>query len=561
VKQLKLFFFLLFSITAVGQKRYTLELKKSETFENFDKKQYKQKDSLTVLKILQEKQLKLIKKGNVLASVDSIVWKGNTVVAQIFTGPKFTTARIEIEEKDKSLVSNLTRFYERSLLRLPIEADLLGNSLQSISKSLNNKGYPFAKVYLTKIHFEGEVILAKLVIDKGKLIKWNKIEIKGDAQVSEKLMATFLNVEEGNLFSLKDFDNVGLKIKQLPYVVMIKAPELLLTENSATLYIYLKSNQISLINGILGLQQRPSDFKVQFTGDLRIKLQNTFHKGELIDVQWRSIQPLSQQLKMQTTLPFLFKTNFGLDASFELFKRDTSFLELKTNLGILYQLGSSIRLKAFYKRQSSNVLKGISTQPDFVSVSTNNYGLQFFSQVLDYVPNPRKGYLFNVEGSTGLRQSKSLDTSIAKKSTTYSIQLIANYYFPIALRNVIKLSVNAQSYYAPNIYRNEALRFGGQNSQRGFNEDVLLSTTRATASIEYHFLLDRNSYLFAFFDQSWYEQNITTYYSDTPSGFGIGMTFGTNVGVFSISYAMGNQKGSELLLKNGKMHFGYIAFF
>ncbi len=545
----------------VGQKRYTLEIKKSGTLENFDKKQYQNKDSLGVLKVLQEIQQGLIKKGFILASIDSVVWQNNAVMAQIFKGQKFTAARIEIAENDKYTVSNLTRFYERSLLRLPIEADLLGNSLQAITKSLNNNGFPFAKVYLTQIRFDNGVILAKLVIEKGKLVKWNKIEIKGDAQVSEKLMATFLNVAEGKLFSIKDFDNVGLKIKQLPYITMIKPPELLLTEASATLYVYVKNNQVSLINGVLGLQQRPSDFKVQFTGDLRIKLQNAFHKGELVDVQWRSIQPLSQQLRMLATLPFLFKTNFGLDGSFELFKRDTSFLELKTNIGILYQLGSSIRLKAFYKRQSSNVLKGASLQPDFVSVSTNNYGLQFFSQVVDYLPNPRKGYLFNIEGSTGLRQSKSLDTAVAKKSTTYSFQLIANYYFPIAVRNVIKLSVNAQSYLAPVIYRNEALRFGGQNLQRGFNEDVLLASTRATASIEYHFLLDRNSYLFAFFDQSWYEQNITNYYSDTPSGFGLGMTFGTNVGVFSISYAMGNQKGSELLLKNGKMHFGYIAFF
>ena len=545
----------------VGQKRYTLEIRKSGTLENFDKKQYQDKDSLGVLKVLQEIQQGLIKKGFILASVDSVIWKNNTVIAQIFKGQKFTAARIEIAENDKYSVSNLTRFYERSVLRLPIEADLLGNSLQAITKSLNNKGFPFAKVYLTQIRFENEAILAKLVIEKGNLIKWNKIEIKGDAQVSEKLMATFLNVAEGKLFSIKDFDNVSLKIKQLPYITIIKPPELLLTETSATLYIYVKNNQVSLINGVLGLQQRPSDFKVQFTGDLRIKLQNAFHKGEMVDVQWRSIQPLSQQLRMLATLPFLFKTNFGLDGSFELFKRDTSFLELKTNIGVLYQLGSSIRLKAFYKRQSSNVLKGVSVQPDFVSVSTNNYGLQFFSQVVDYLPNPRKGYLFNIEGSTGLRQSKSLDTSVAKKSTTYSFQFIANYYFPIAVRNVIKLSVNAQSYFAPDIYRNEALRFGGQNLQRGFNEDVLLASTRATASIEYHFLLDRNSYLFAFFDQSWYEQNITKYYSDTPSGFGLGMTFGTNVGVFSISYAMGNQKGSELLLKNGKMHFGYIAFF
>jgi outer membrane protein assembly factor BamA len=548
-------------ITVVSQKRYTLYVENFEALDHVVHFNAFHRDSLSVLKELLVLQNDAMKRGYLTASIDTIKWKNDSVVAQIYFGQKFQTALISTDIKDKAIVSKFTRFNERSLLRLPISKDLLSSTMLSIVTKLNNEGFPFAKVYFKNILFDNAKINADLVIDRGVAVRWKTLEIKGDAKISLKLLASLLNIKDGDLFSLLDLEKANARLRQLPYISLIKPCELLLTKSHATLYVYLKNAPVSLINGILGLQQRPTDFKIQFTGDLRIKLQNAFKKGELIDVNWRSIQPLSQQLKLQTTLPFLFRTNFGIDASFELFKRDTSFLELKTNLGILYQLKSNIRLKAFYKRYSSNVLRAVNNDPNFVSVQTNNYGLQLFSQQLNYLPSPTKGYLFSLEASAGLRKFKPIDSLIVKKFNTFTIQFNYQKYISLSNRNVLKLAVFGESYLSPSIFVNEALRFGGQNTQRGFNEDILLSTTRATCTIEYRFLLDKNSYLFGFYDQSWYEKNIKSYYKDTPTGFGLGLTFGTNVGVFSISYAMGKQKTSELLLKNGKIHFGYVAFF
>jgi len=48
---------------------------------------------------------------------------------------------------------------------------------------------------------------------------------------------------------------------------------------------------------------------------------------------------------------------------------------------------------------------------------------------------------------------------------------------------------------------------------------------------------------------------------DHPFGFGAGFSFGTNIGIFSISYALGQQLNNPILMRNGKVHFGYIAYF
>jgi hemolysin activation/secretion protein len=132
---------------------------------------------------------------------------------------------------------------------------------------------------------------------------------------------------------------------------------------------------------------------------------------------------------------------------------------------------------------------------------------------------------------------------------------------PLAKRHVLHLNTVSEFYYADEIYQNEVFRFGGQQTLRGFNEEELYATTRSVVSLEYRYLLDKNSNVFAFFDQAMYENRSTKYYKDAPFGFGFGLSFGTRAGIFAISYGLGKQMNNPLKLNNGKIHFGYVAYF
>jgi hemolysin activation/secretion protein len=135
------------------------------------------------------------------------------------------------------------------------------------------------------------------------------------------------------------------------------------------------------------------------------------------------------------------------------------------------------------------------------------------------------------------------------------------WFFPLAKRHVIRLASINEFYYAPAIYQNELFRFGGQLSLRGFNEDELYASSRTVTTLEYRYLLDRNSNIFIFYDQGYYENSSAVYRKDHPYGFGAGLSFGTSLGIFSLSYGLGSQQNNPILLKNGKIHFGYIAYF
>ena len=195
------------------------------------------------------------------------------------------------------------------------------------------------------------------------------------------------------------------------------------------------------------------------------------------------------------------------------------------------------------------------------NVSTHAYGLSYSNRSIDYLPNPTKGKIINVTFAIGNRSSTISDTSATLNSTTYKGTIKAEFYFPITPRNIVKISSNSSFYVAPTIYQNEVDRFGGQTSLRGFNEEELYATTKTIASIEYRYLLDKNSNVFAFFDQAFLENNAVQYYNDKPFGFGVGFSFGTKIGLFSVSYALGKQYSNPILFSNGKVHFGYIAYF
>src|SRR5690606_15598412 len=123
---------------------------------------------------------------------------------------------------------------------------------------------------------------------------------------------------------------------------------------------------------------------------------------------------------------------------------------------------------------SSSTLSGSANNPNFTNVNTtktNFYGVGFFRQQVDYLPNPTRGFQFYLDVSIGSRKSRLSDTSQLITETTFRGEFQLQYYIPLAKRHVLKLSAQSEFYEAPTIYQNEVFRFGGQISQRGFNEE------------------------------------------------------------------------------------------
>lgn len=93
---------------------------------------------------------------------------------------------------------------------------------------------------------------------------------------------------------------------------------------------------------------------------------------------------------------------------------------------------------------------------------------------------------------------------------------------------------------------------------RAFDEQSILSENYHLVSVEVRYILGQNSYTYLFGDLAQFEQasqQRNTY------AFGAGLALETPVGIFAISYALGNYWENAILFRNAKIHFGYLNRF
>lgn len=564
MRRLYLIFVLLIHLSSNAQNLYTIDYGLS-SFQHFIKHPKEEfKDSISLITYLREMQLSAFKKGYLTASIDTLIFKEKSVHVHFELGEKFGKMSVLMDPEDIRFVRKNTSLNEKFLSQIPFNPIELSSALKKIQNCYLNNGYPFVSMSLQEHSMSGTNAKATLVIDKGEEYIWSQIHVKGDSTISPKFISNIIEIKVGDLYDESKISRIRTRIEQVPYINQIKDAELLFTKEGVELYVYIESTPVSSANGIIGFQPNPTSKRLELTGEISLKLMNVLHRGELLDLKWQSIQTQTQSLDAHFNYPFLFNTPFGIDLNFNLYKRDTSFLELGTTAGVQYYFNQSTFIKAFYRYNSSDVLSGGANNFLFSNLGTvkaNSYGLALQSNRVDYLPNPSTGLLFYAEGSLGTRRSSPLDTSLFTRSTIYRGKVDVSWFIPITRRHVIRLGSVTDFYNADQIYQNEVYRYGGLTSQRGFNEDELFATSKTTATVEYRFLLDKNSHVFAFYDQSWYENSAVDYYNDSPFGFGVGFAFSTRLGVFSISYALGKQFDNPIQLNNSKIHFGYIAYF
>jgi len=500
-------------------------------------------------------QNKLIDNGFLLTSFNSTKKTTDTTLQlTVYVGSKFDQILLSIDSTERYFLKGKGILEEQIKFR----PKAYHNYLTRIQDTYLNSGYPFVRVELTQSALlPNNCLRGKLIINRGEKYNWGKIIVKGDSTISPSLIQNISGVKSKKIYDESLIKNLDKELSSYPYLEQFKKPEFLFTKKEVDVYFYLKSKPNSSVNGAIGIQQNPVTQRTSLTGQIQLKLQNGLKRGELIDLNWRSIQPGTQNLTIISNLPFLFKSRFGLDGKFTLYKRDSSFLEIKATLGISYQLKNNFFLKGVYLFNSSDILNPV-VNNQLNSTRSSLYGISINRKTLDYIPNPAKGILFSFEVAIGNRK-----TSINQQNN-YSARggFTIERYIKITKRQILKLGLYSEWLFNEKTYANERIRFGGLNSLRGFNEEELYATSMLTGLFEYRFLLDRNSNVFVFYNQSWYEDNsVGTYRNDTPYGFGAGFSFGTKLGIFSITYALGKQLQNTIQLSQGKIHLGYIAYF
>jgi outer membrane protein assembly factor BamA len=544
----------------------TLETSKLIRFENVSTvPQLKTVISATI------NQLQL--KGFLTATTDSIIVDSSLYHIFLHLGKTYKWTSLTNKNIDEEILSKLG-FRDKLYNKKPFKEKQLQHFFNKVLIYYENNGYPFAAIKLDSVNIESNNLSAQLSIKKNTHYKIDSLIIKGNATISDRYLKNYIKIKEGDIYNEEAIRNISDRIKELPFVVEEKQWKILFTEKKSKIILHLKKKQASRFDGILGVLPNEETGKLRLTGDIKLNLINSFHSGEKIELNWRAIQENTQNLNLNVVYPFLLNSPIGLDYNFKLYKKDTTFIEVSNNIGVRYILKGKDYFKLFFHNKSSSLISqaGFSTLtvlPAYANVSSQLYGLESYHSNLDYLLNPRKGYQVKINGSLGNKTIKKnpkineeLYANLNLNSTVYNAELYASYYFPIKKRSVLKLATKNATTFNENLFENELLRIGGLLTLRGFDEESIFASFYAIQTIEYRYLLEQNSYLYLFFDGAYYENDgIETFVSDRPFGIGVGMSFETKAGIFSLSYAIGKQFDNPIKFSSAKIHFGFVNFF
>lgn len=508
----------------------------------------------------------MIASGHLAASRDSCTAGRDTTRCYFHLGPEYRWAKLTAGSVPQEIAS-ATGFRERFYQDRPITPAQVARLFEGLLKECEDHGYPFAVVGLDSLRGSGGGLSAAVRMDRGRYVTIDSVIVRGTAQVSPRYLQSLLGIRPGDPYNETLVRGLNNRTREMAFVSTRNPAYILFSPEETKLYLFLDEKRASNFNGIVGLAQDELTGKVRFTGDLDLKLRNALHRGEAINLNWRSLQDRTQNLQLGFNYPFAFNTPFGADLSLKLFKRDTTFLEVTSRAALEYLLRRGDKVQVFVNNKSSQRLgQQLIYVPGLADVKLVSYGIGLLRERYDYRFNPRKGLGLNVEGSVGRKRSSTatfIDTAAAvQRSVQYELNGQVVWHIPLGRRGTIRLAAQGGSMLNEQLYTNELYRIGGIKTQRGVDEAGILASSFAIGTFEYRFLFEENSNLFVFVDQGWWEdQSRTPLLTDTPIGFGAGTSFETKAGIFSLSYALGKQFNNPVEFRSGKVHFGFTSLF
>ena len=533
----------------------------------------------------------LLSKGFPAASVDSVQYDSTSAKVNLYLGEQYQWVQINIDSIDNALL-DATGWNAGQLKGKKIDFTRLQLQEERILNYYESNGYPFASVSLDNVAISGDKITGNLMVRKGPFYHIDSIRVFGKAKIKNLFLQHYLGITNGSIYNNQRLKEVTPRMQQLPYLQEERPWDVTMLGSGSVLNLYLQAKRSSEINVLIGfLPGNSTTGKTQVTGDVHLNLKNALGSGENILVNWQQLQPQSPRLNLGYTHPYIFNSLFGIDFSFDLLKRDSSYLRLNAIIGLQYILSANQSGKIFYQTERSYLLSGgidtsrvliTRTLPPNIDVSSGNFGITYTFVNTNYRLNPRKGNELEITATAGIKKItknndiinlkdpadptfnfNSMYDSIKLKSYRLRFLFSGAHYTAVGKSSAIKTALSAGWFQSPQIFQNELFQIGGYRLLRGFDEESIYAGRYEVFTAEYRYLVGINSYFFGFTDAGITHTNYNSAkYSNNFISVGLGLEFETKFGLLNLSYALGKRNDVKFDIRNAsKIHFGYINYF
>ncbi|MEO5583297.1 MAG: hypothetical protein ABIR66_11435, partial [Saprospiraceae bacterium] len=463
-------------------------------------------------------------------------------------------------------------------------------ALKKIAVYLDKKNYPYAQVFLDSTIILAGTLTSRLHVDPGPRILIDTIQWDDQLNVSDALMKRLIGVKSGGYFSNAAMYEMEQQLKSQSFLEIYSPPQVVLYKNKAIIKLFVRDKKVSTLDALLGLLPGSQDHPgLRLNGTFNGHFVNQFRQGESFRINFQSLQNNSQSLIMDFSIPYVLNLPFSPFVHFELYKRDSLYLDVKTEAGAEWKWGKYGSFKTTVGTLSSSLLKPDLKQvkitrvlPPALDLNYNYLGISIQFKKLDSELNPHRGFngKLSMNGSSRTIKTNPAIVSLYDESDT-SFSYLSLYNGLLKRGFSFEWGIQASSYKPVNSYStwfssiqtafknaseglqlNELYRLGGFQLLRGFDEQSILAKDYLIWINEYRLHTGARSYIYVHSDLGSIRAFITDQYiRNVYWSLGAGIVFDTSLGLFSVSSSAGRKFPTSFDLRSIKLHVGYLSYF
>lgn len=499
---------------------------------------------------------KLEFQGYLSAVLDTLIKRDSIYTARISPGQKSENIKISYGHIDPSVLSEkelkaISKNTSSSYFEISFGS--IRYVMQYLADYFEKQGNSFISVRLGQIKLADGEATAQLEIRGNRKRSIDKVVIKGYEKFPKSFIRHELQLKQGSVFNKEKLEMASRAINNLPFAEERKAPEVLFTEDSTLVYLYLKKKRSNQFDGIIGFASKESSGGLEFNGYLDLAVNNVFNSGETIAIYWKNNGNDRQRFYLEAELPYLFGLPLVPAVNFELYRQDSTYSNVSTLISLGYSLGARGRLSASFRTENSNDLTRGATS-SIQSYDNLFYGINYdYSRMTNDNLFPVR-FQLGISAMLGSRKSESIAVAQSR------LRAQASYLYPINTKNYIFLQNQSAFLNSDDYLTNELFRIGGVYNIRGVNEESIFASAYTVFNLEYRFRPNTSSYFYTITDFS-YTENKADDQSANVISLGLGYGFTTKAGVLNLSYAIGKFDDAPFAFDNSKIHIKIISNF
>lgn len=498
------------------------------------------KDSVSAVKFLDS----LTQNSYYLTELRNVKKEGNRTEIYFDTGKNFNEANVKLPEEIAKNLNLKQEFFTKNLDSLKKE----------INASYRARGFTFNRVKSKFLGMQQNIPHIEISVVSGEQRKINSFVIKGYDKVPKRFVKNLEKDFQGKIYADQNLIQITQSLQNHPFISLEKPAQTLFTKDSTQVFLFLQKRKSNSFDGIIGFGNDKAE-KFTFNGSLNMNFRNMFNSFETVNIFWQRNPDKGQIFDLKTDIPYLFKSNLGLDLNVNIYRQDSTFANVKFLPSLYLHLSNRQKLGLRGTFETSSVM-------DSLYIQGKDFGKKGIGIWYDFI-EPSEIELFMHK--TKIRASADYISTLYSKDNTQISQNNFFFYgernFYISGNHYLNLRAETALINAKNeLVANELLRFGGWNSFRGFNENALFADFYYFGTAEYRFLAGNQAF-FDVFGQYGELNNKSLSLKPKLYSFGLGFNFFLPIGLMSFQISNGNEFGNPVKFGDTKIHWGILSKF